>query len=113
MLLLATILFALAALGGLYLAANHFSGKVPPMAIALLHGALAATALVLVVAQFAMGSGSSYLTYSVVLFVIAALGGFFLFSFRLRKMKAPNMLIPVHAIAAIAGFVCLVLAQMN
>lgn len=112
MVFIATILFAIAALAGLYLAFNHFTKKTPPIGIALLHGALAATGLVLLLVHLMTQEGPSLLYYAVGLFAVAALGGFLLFSFRLRKISPPPAFIVVHALLAVSGFVCLVLAQL-
>jgi hypothetical protein len=44
------------------------------------------------------------------LFIVAALGGFGLFSFHLRKKDLPIPLVLVHAVVAVAGFLSLVAA---
>jgi hypothetical protein len=41
------------------------------------------------------------------LFAVAALGGFVLFSFHLRKEQLPTGIIMVHALVAIAAFLIL------
>jgi len=41
------------------------------------------------------------------LLVIAALGGFYMFSFQLRKLPPPKAVVVVHAGAAVLGVLCL------
>lgn len=110
MLTWATILFALAALGGATLATLHFRGRTPlPMPLALLHGALAATALVLLVLA-AMQPGFGGLgMLALVIFVLAALGGFYLFSFQLRGQPLPSPVVLIHGGAAVLAFVLLLI----
>jgi len=47
---------------------------------------------------------------SLALFCAAALGGFTLFSFHVRKKPMPVVLIPVHGAVAVIAFIVLVLA---
>jgi hypothetical protein len=111
MLVWATILFAIAALGGATLATLHFRGRNPlPMPLALLHGALAATALVLLLFAALTQPGFGGLGMAaLVIFVIAALGGFYLFSFHLRSQVLPSPVVLIHGGAAVLAFVLLLL----
>lgn len=107
----AIILFALAAVGGLVLATRHIKGEVPPMGLALAHGGLAATALVLLLAAVATGvaAGTAF-NASVAAFLVAALGGFYLFSRRFAAGKATVGVIGIHALVAVGGFLVLLVA---
>lgn len=113
MYLWSAVLFALAALGGLALAALHFrSGGTerPPTALALVHGVVAATALVLlIVGALAAGAGSSALPWlSVAVFVVAALGGAYMFLGKhLRGEALPGKIVVLHGALAVAGFALL------
>ena len=111
MLLWATILFAIAALGGATLSTLHFRGRTPlPMPLALLHGLLAASALVLlVVAALTLPGFGGLGLAALVIFVIAALGGFYMFSFHLRGQPLPSPVVLIHGGAAVLGFVLLLL----
>jgi hypothetical protein len=102
----ATILFAMAALGGATLALLHFRGRNPlPMPLALLHGALAATALVLLLFAALTQPGFGGLGMAaLVIFVIAAPGGFYLFSFHLRGQALPSRVVLIHGGAAVLAF---------
>lgn len=106
MLLPALALFALAAVIGVYMLTRIFAGALPPWIAALLHGAFAATGLVLLLLA-AFGSGATpppVLMFAAVILIVAALGGFVLVSFHLRKKAPPRGLAIVHGLAAVAGF---------
>ncbi|HKE93624.1 MAG TPA: hypothetical protein VKB34_04895 [Povalibacter sp.] len=107
----ALILFAIAALGGLTMAVMHFRGKTPPpLALAVLHGILAACGLViLLLAVMKIGMGGAP-GIALGLFLVAALGGFTLLSFHLRGRALPNGLVIGHGLLAVAGFLVLLTA---
>ena len=50
---------------------------------------------------------ASMLQVSVLLFLVAALGGFYLAAFHLRGQSGPKPVVVVHALAAVAGVVLL------
>jgi len=105
----AAIVFAIAALGGIVLAAHVLRGKFAPWALSLLHAALGAAGIVLVLVTVIQGlRGNAALALG--LFVVAALGGFFLASFHYRKQLPPAAVVVVHAIVALAGFGALLAA---
>jgi hypothetical protein len=109
---IALILFAVAAVGGIVLALIRFKGKpYPPLALALVHGAVAAAGLVALIALVAQHQGTSSATTALVLFLIAALGGFGLFFHHLRKVALPIWLVVVHALVAVAAFLILLLGH--
>lgn len=107
MLTIAAVLFALAALGGITLATLHFRQKALPTALAVGHGLLAAAGLVVVIVAVVQGSSGSLLLGSLGLFVIAALGGFALFSFHLRRLRLPTPVVLIHGLLAVIAFVLL------
>ena len=103
-----TILFALAALGGIVLAILRLRGRPTlPLGLAILHGLLAAAGLV---ALFwaVLGRGLAAKA-SLTLFVVAALGGFVLFAFQLRQKAIPIGVMLIHALIAVIAFVLLLL----
>lgn len=104
----AAVLFAIAALGGLLLASQHFKGTALSFPLALVHGGVAATALVLLMISVIRGSDVGNAKIALVLFVVAALGGFFLFSHHLRNKRLPSPVVIIHALAAVAAFLLLV-----
>jgi hypothetical protein len=113
MFLWSAILFAVAALGGLTLAVFHFrSGgrERPPTALALVHGLVAAVALVLlIVGALGLAAGSSSLPWiSVAIFVVAALGGAYMFLGKhLRAQALPSGVVVLHGALAVIGFLVL------
>ncbi len=110
MLLIAVGLFAVAAVGGLTLAVMHFKKKDLPLPLALIHGLFGAAGLVTVL-LFVLHTGtSSKAAVALILFVVAALGGFYLFSFHLRKKKLPSAVVIIHALVAVSAFAILLVA---
>lgn len=108
--MLALILFTFTAFGGATLLALRVSGKPLPMALALLHGALAITGLAVLAFHVFGGHASGALAVSaLVLLSLAGLGGAAAFSFHLRQQTVPMPLALVHATIAISGVACLLL----
>ena len=106
----AIILFALAACGGLLLAYLRISNKPLPTPLALVHGAAAAAGLVALLLAVLGGAATSEARIALGVFVAAALGGFALFSFHVRKQPLPIPLVVVHGLAAVVAFVLLLMA---
>ncbi len=111
---IALVLFALAALGGIYMAMVRFRGaERPPTAIALVHGAAAAAGLIaLIVAVMNVPNPGPPRT-ALVVFIVAALGGFFLFAQHMQKKALPIPVVVIHALVAVTGFVILLVAAMQ
>lgn len=106
MLVYAVIAFAVAALGGLVLAASVLRGRLAPWALSLAHAALGATGLVLALIAV-LGGAERNAAIALIILLVAALGGFFLASFHLRKTPGPKPVVLVHASVAVIGFVLL------
>lgn len=109
MLDVSVILFAVAALGGLVLGTLGFRRRELPMGLALLHGAVAAAGLVTLIIGVVQENVGTIVIVSLILFLVAALGGFVLFSYHLRKKPHPKVLIVLHALAAVIAFVLLLI----
>ena len=105
MLAIAVLLFAVAVVGGVTMLALHLRQGKLPLPLALVHGAFAAAGLVVLILAVLLAGASA--VASVVLFVIAALGGFFLFGLYLRGSKLPTPLIFVHGGVAVVAFLIL------
>ena len=90
----ATVLLAISALGGLVMAGIRFAGKPhPPIALAMLHGFLAAAAVTLLLyAAATVGLPSMDLNY------------------HWKNVPLPKWLVVVHAIIAVLGFLLLLAA---
>jgi hypothetical protein len=104
----ATILFAITAFSGLMLAILHTMREPRPWALTITHGLLAASALALLGGAVVV-TRLSALKLSLILFVVAASGGLFLLSYRIRSKPLPTPALLAHVLAAVAGFVALVL----
>jgi len=113
MLLISLALFAIAALFGAYMVLRIFKGAMPPWAAVILHGLMAATGLVLLLYAVATGAQSTPILAAARLLVVAALGGFLLLSFQLRKQVPPKPLAIIHALVAVAGFLTLAAASLG
>ena len=111
MLIASAVLFALAAIGGLAMAYIRIrTNSNPPGALAALHGIAAATALVILLWAVVQSSVGTVGAWALGLFVAAALGGFYLVSFHVRKQRLPVPVVVVHGLVAAAAFVLLLAA---
>lgn len=111
--MVSVVLFGIAALGGVTLAGLRLKGKELPMPLALIHGAVAATALVFLLVAVLRGETTGMGTAALVVFVVAALGGFYLFSFHLRKRPVPVPAMLLHGLASVAAYVLLLLGVLG
>ena len=97
-------LFAVAAVIGLYNASRIFGGAMPPWASGIFHALFAAAGLVVLGLAWLNGGLAQTALIALGVLVIAALGGFFLGSFHLRKVVAPKPVVVIHALVAVVGF---------
>lgn len=103
----ALIVFAIGAVGGLVLAAHVLRDKFAPWLLSLAHALFGATGLILLIALLSQGNAPQKVLVGFVLLLVAALGGFFLASFHVRKKLPPKAVVIVHAGVAIIGFLTL------
>ena len=106
MLTYAVTSFAVAAVLGLVMAASILRGALAPWALSLVHAALGATGLVLVLLSVFNGAGG-LVPVGLVALIVAALGGFYLAYLHLQNRVAPGAIVLVHAGVAVAGFLML------
>ena len=106
MLTTSVIIFAIAAVFGLIVLISLLKNRETPKPVVYIHGLLAATGLVLLIA-YAMSESAKSVTTSIALFVIAAVGGFLLFGRDLMKKAGPKWLALVHALLAVTSFIIL------
>jgi len=105
---LIVLLFAIAAVVGLTMAIAAFQGKFPPVPSAVLHGVLAASALVLLLIAVLGHGASGPAVWALGFFLVAALGGFGLaFGFHARRQSLPKGMVAGHALLAVIGFLLL------
>lgn len=108
MLTYALIVFAIGALGGLTLAGLYvLRGRLAPWALSLLHAALGAIGLLILIYAAVTTGIPTLALVALVILVAAALGGFYLASIHLRGQVAPRKFVFVHASIAVIGFLTL------
>jgi hypothetical protein len=108
---IAIILFALAAVAGLSMAVMHFRGQTPPRPmLAAVHGIFAASGLAVLLIAIIQAATGGMPAIAFCLFLLAALGGFALLSYHLRRRALPNGLVIGHALIAVTAFVMLLAA---
>ena len=108
MLIISVILFALAAVFGLMNLIAVLGNKQTSKPIVFTHGVLAASALVLLII-FTINSAGSSPVVSLVLFIIVALVGFFLFTRDLSKKSVPKSVALIHGVVAVISFILLLI----
>jgi hypothetical protein len=99
-------LFALSAVLGLSILIKWLTHKTASRAVIFSHGIVAAGALVLVIA-FAFQHPENFPKISLLLFIVAAIVGFYMFFRDLQKKMSPIAVALAHALMAVCGFVAL------
>ena len=104
MLIIAAGLFAAAALGGLAMAYFHFrQDRNPPGWLAAVHGLGGGAALLLLMWTVAFSGRVGLVGWALALFVVTAIGGFYLVSFHLRRRRLPGPVVVAHGLMAVAS----------
>jgi len=106
-LLYAIVVLAVAALGGLFMAHRILNGNLAPWFVSLVHLALGATGLVLVLLAVMTGAGGVIGMITLGVLLVTALGGFLLAAMHLRKKVAPSGLVILHAALGATGVLLL------
>ncbi len=108
----ATIVLTIAALGGLGMTTMRLFGiPRPPTWVALGHGAIAVTGLVLLIYAAATTGIPPMAQFALGMFVLAAAGGVTLFlGFHLREKVLPIPLVLGHGLLALTAVILLVIA---
>lgn len=111
MLLLAIVLFIVAAVCGLILLTALLQDKPINVTAKTLHGifATAGIILVLVYVFIFMPSWSPLLITSSILLVLAALGGFTLLILGMKKKEVPKLAAVIHPLIAFVGLLALII----
>lgn len=109
MLMYAIVVFAIGAIGGLYLALRVLTNKFAPWPVSIAHALLGATGMILLITIVLEGHAESRTpaTLGLFLFIFAALGGFFLASFHVQRKLPPKGFVIAHASLAVLGFLAL------
>ncbi|STX28999.1 Uncharacterised protein [Legionella beliardensis] len=111
MLILATIVFAIAAALGIYLINYIFQDKNTPKGIVMIHGAFAALGIVLLILYFFSSQSSPVV--SLILFILAALGGFYMVWRDVTLKPVPKFFVVGHGLIAVIAFICLIVFQFT
>lgn len=109
MLFLALGLFLLAVVFGLVILTAILQERPTHKIARFAHGAIALTALGLLVSYVMLYGGSTLLLTSVILLSLAALGGLTLLLLDLKKKSVPKWLAVIHPIIAMAGLIVLII----
>jgi hypothetical protein len=112
--IIAAVLFAIAAVGGVVMALMRLSGReLPPMALAIVHGLFAAAGLVtLLLVVFSPGV-TLLPKIALLVFLAAAVGGFVMFGYHLKNRPLPIPFVLIHGAVAICAFVLLIVAILS
>jgi hypothetical protein len=113
MMMVALGLLGLAAVGGLVMAFQVFSGRERPWSwLAMGHGLLASAGLTLLVYASVMAGVASLVNTGLVLLVLAALGGAVLaLKYHVKLLPLSRPLVLGHAALAVVGFVLVLLGS--
>lgn len=106
MLVLAIIAFALAALLGVYLASFILTNKNTPKGVALIHGGIALLGVLLLIGYLLVYDTP---VWPLVFFLLAAMGGAFMFYLDLTGRKMSKLLPFGHGLVAAIGLMMLIL----
>jgi|SRR5690606_13291148 len=106
------ILFVLAAITGLSILIKWLTKKDASKAVIYSHGIAAAAGLTLLII-YAVLNPAQFPKISLILFILAAIGGFYMFIRDLQQKASPMFIAFVHALLALSGFIALVLFVLS
>lgn len=113
MLIFALILFVLAALFGLIILKAILKNKHTPKPIVLLHGSAAILAILIIASYIAAGHAATLLLTSLVLFVLAALGGLVMVTKDVQGKPIPKAIALIHPLIGLAGLIVLIIYMLQ
>lgn len=109
MLIIAIILFLTAAIFGAIVVTAVFRNEPTPPLMVLIHGSFAFLGiLTLIAGGIAAGFTSWLLLSSLILFILAAIGGFAMLMIDLSKKPIPKLFAVFHPLFAVAALILLV-----
>jgi len=108
MIYLSIAIFALTAVLGLGILIKWLSKKDASRTVVYSHGIFAVIALLLLV-LYSIQNLDNFPKVSIILFVLAAIGGLYMFVLDLKKKASPLIITFIHALIAVGGFVTLLL----
>ena len=104
--------FLIAATIGVIQLTNWINGKRPNRALPLSHGMFNVLGFALLLTYFFTGQGEMP-TVSLVLFIVAALGGLFLFYMDTTQQRIPLFVAYIHGLVAITAIALLLVFIVN
>jgi|SaaInl4_135m_RNA_FD_contig_21_3536167_length_632_multi_4_in_0_out_0_1 hypothetical protein len=104
----ALIIFAIVAVGGLFLASKTLRGELAPWSVGIIHAVLAIAGFGVIIMAVLAGEGGNLLKAVVVLGLITAVLGLYLGSFHARKLPAPMGGVLAHGSIAIVCYLVLI-----
>lgn len=113
MLGVAIFLFIVAASFGLIILTAILKNQPTPKPVVFTHGPVAAIALILTILYYFQGHQDTLLLTSIVIFVLAALGGLTMFTIDMSKKPIPKALAIIHPLAAATALVMLVVYMLQ
>ena len=105
------VLFALAAVVGLIILKNWITGSETSRTTVYVHGIFAALGLVLLIVHY-FQNGAKALQTSIILFVVTALAGLYMFFRDIKSKMSPVWLAVVHGLVGATGLIFIVLTVM-
>lgn len=108
MLFTAVVFFVVAAFLGTFLLRAILINKPTPKPVVFMHGSIAGLALLALVTYVALGHTAPLLITSLVLFILAAIGGLTMFTLDMSGKSVPKMLAIGHPILAVISVILLI-----
>ncbi|HSW93294.1 MAG TPA: hypothetical protein VLJ15_02950 [Gammaproteobacteria bacterium] len=108
MLVTAVVFFFIAAFLGTFLLRSILENKRTNKPVVFMHGSVAGLALLALATYIALGHTAPLLITSVVLFVLAAIGGLTMFTLDTSGKRVPKMLAIGHPMVAVSAIVVLI-----
>jgi len=103
------IFFVIAALLGVILLTKILRNQPTPKPVKFMHGIIAGIALLMLVTYVVLGHTSTLLITSLVLFILAAMGGLTLFTLDMSGKRIPRALALGHPALAIISLILLII----
>jgi hypothetical protein len=101
------VFIALGAVIGVLMLTNLLKGHHIPKALSFIHGGLVVTGLILLII-FNLCNPVHANWFSVVFFVMAAMGGIYILLHDIKHQKVPITIVIIHGLIAVTGFFVLV-----
>lgn len=98
---------------GVVMAVYLFQGKEIPKGLPFLHGGAAAIGIILLVIYALTSEGQHKHWNQIVIFLVAALGGLYMFEKDITHQKVPLPVAVIHAVIALGGFVWLIIVLLK